>query len=296
MTYEKNRIDVNHINSCNKEEKDIIKEISTFPVNDRSVYVEKSSGIIFERVGIVVKVMGGDDDNPFSTLYVDERGCVMTGGNGVEEDFCEAYEKLGKVGDSVTPFDISKALDINLCGRHGDIEDVIDMAEDYFVIDKSKAEDTVKIRISVDEYGKGQFCCDSNWYGFPTIKGINLDDPGSCSKYYNHPVGLTDLLVEPLVFYTRYLGKSINLDIDFNNYFDQYEIEEKSDEKIQLRNDEIDIYRRKYLANIREFIEKKFRELRDKNKYDPVKVERRRVLKEKFEFVNQDGKVIPLSV
>ena len=275
---------------------DKILNLTAFPVNDRRVYIDKSNGIIFERVGVVVKLMDGDNTDPFSSLYVDERGCVMTGWNGIKEDFCEAYEKLGKVGDTFTPFDISRAIDINISNHHGDIEDVIDMAESYFVIDKSGAEDTVKIRITVDAKGRGSFSCESKWYGFPEIKGVNLDDPEYCSKCYDRPIGLTELLVKPLAFYSRYLGRPIGLDIDFDNFYDIEYREEMADDEIQLRNDEIDIYRRKYLSKIREYISSEFAKVRNEWKVSPEVLTRRKAVKEKYEYANQDRVVMPLPM
>lgn len=270
-----------------------IKQISTFPVNDRKVYVSNSSGVIFERTGVIVKFLESNTYSPFRTAFVDETGSVMN--SEIEEDWNDAYEKLGVAGTTITPYDISKAIDINLRNNCCQIEEVFEFAEEYFTIDKSGAEDTVKIRISVGSNG-ANFECESKWYGFPRIEGINLKDPEYKGELFDTKFTLENVLVAPLVFYAEFLGRPINLDIDFKNYYEGYHIEEYSDDKIQLRNDEIDIYRRKYLADIREFIEKKFIELRDQYKIDPKTIERRKALKEKFEFANQDGKMIPLSI
>lgn len=270
-----------------------IDKIAAFPVNDRKVFFKKNSGVIFERAAVIVKYLE-NENNPFCTIFANEDGWVMSEDIRANEDCMDIYDELGKVGDTIVPHNLSRAIDVCLKNRIQSIDDVFDIAGDYFKIDWDSAPDTVKIRITVNSDGSANFLCKSEWYGFPEIKGVNLNHPEFKAEWGDLKYDLRETLVEPLEFYSRYLDKPIGLDIDFDNFYDidcYYEI---MDDEIQLRNDEIDIYRRKYLSKIREYISSEFVKVRNEWKVSPEVLAHRKAVREKYEYANQDRIVMPL--
>ena len=272
-----------------------IDKIAAFPVNDRKVYFKKDSGVIFERVAVIVKYLEKESD-PFCTIFADEFGYVMNDDARADMDCMDLYEKLGKVGDTIVPHNLQRIIDVSLKDHIQGIDDVLNMAEKYFTIDKSGAEDAVKIRIRAYSDNSANFYCESEWYGLPDIRGINLNHLEDKVKWGDFKYDLKETLIEPLVFYAEYLDKPIGLDIDFENFFDSSLCDDMTDDEIQLRNDEIDIYRRKYLSKIREYISSEFVKARDVWKVSPEVLARRKSIKEKYEFANQDKVVIPLPM
>lgn len=272
-----------------------IEKLTAYPVSDRKVFFKKNSGVIFERSAVIVKLLE-NKNNPFCTIFANEYGWVMSEDIRANEDCMDIYYELGKVGDTIVPHNLSQAIDVCLTNHIQSIDDVFDMAGDYFKIDWNSAPDTVKIRITVNPDGSANFLCKSDWYGFPEIRGVDLNHLEDKVEWGDLKYGLKGTLVEPLEFYSRYIGRPIGLDIDFDNFYDIDCYNEITDAEIQLRNDEIDIYRRKYLSKIREYISSEFVKVRDVWKVSPEVLAHRKAVREKYEFANQDKVVIPLPM
>lgn len=272
-----------------------IDKITAFPVNDRKVFFKKDSCVIFERSAVVVKYLE-NRSNPFCTIFADEFGYVMNDDARADMDCMDLYEKLGKVGDTIVPHSLQRVIDVSLKDHIQGIDDVLNMAESYFTIDKSGAEDAVKIRIRAYSDNSANFYCESEWYGLPDIRGINLNHLEDKVKWGDFEYDLKETLIEPLVFYAEYLDRPIGLDIDFENFYDDSACDDMTGDEIQLRNDEIDIYRRKYLSKIREYISSEFVKVRDVWKVSPDILARRKAIKEKYEYANQDKVVIQLPI
>ena len=268
-----------------------IEKITAYPVSDRKVFFKKDSGVIFERAAVIVKYLG---DGSFCTIFADEDGWVMAEDTLASDDCMDLYEEIGTVGDTIVPRDLSQVIGASLKKHIQSIDEVLNMAEKYFKINKTGAEDAVKIRITVNSDGSANFLCKSEWYGLPDIRGINLNHLEDKVKWGDIKYDLRETLVEPLGFYSRYLGRTIGLDIDFYNFYNISYCDELTDDEIQLHNDEIDIYRRKYLSKIREYISSEFVKVRDAWKVSPEVLARRKAVRERYEHANQDRGVITL--
>lgn len=252
--------------------------VTAYPTSDGLVFADNELGNIFERRGIIT--MFHDGNLREDVFYADEYGSVY--GNR-EEGFTvwERYTLIGRVGDTIVPKRLESAILANTISNNTGVDDIFNKAEKYFTIDKTKAEDTLKVRLGLYPYDKDEFSLfvDSEYYGFGS--GFRFNFHGKDFKSKERDYDLCEAFIRPLAFYRSYIGKDIMLDIDFANetYYGSPR------EFIEARNTYIDTYRQKYLPTIRGYIKdtvdsELYEESVDYGKY------------KEYETLNQDGKLI----
>lgn len=254
--------------------------VTAYPTNDGLVFSENKLGYIFERRGVIT--MFHDSELLEDVFYSDEFGNVW----GDRNKDCSVQEKftlIGKVGDTIVPKQLESAILANTESNNTDVDDIFNNAEKYFTIDKTKAEDVLRVRMELVSHTDGEISLyvDSEYYGFGSNLhfNVNNEDFKSEDRDYN----MYEAFILPLAFYRRYLGKEISIDIDFDNetYCGC------SPETIREDNERIDAFRKKHLQRIRDYVKDMaaaalYEEKTDYGKY------------KEYETLNQDGKLITI--
>lgn len=254
--------------------------VTAYPTSDGLVFSENELGYIFERRGIIT--MFHDSELCDDVFYSDEYGHVW---GKREEGFTpeERYTLIGKVGDTIVPKRLESAILANTESNNTDVDDIFNNAEKYFTIDKTKAEDVLRVRMGLIPFIDGEISLYvvSEYYGFGSNFhfNVNAEDFKSEDRDYN----MYDAFILPLAFYRRYLGKEISIDIDFNNetYCGC------SPETIKADNERIDAFRQKHLQRIRDYIKDMVEAALYEEKTDYGKYK-------EYETLNQDGKLITI--
>ena len=254
--------------------------VTAYPTSDGLVFSENELGYIFERRGVIT--MFHDSKLREDVFYSDEYGNVY-GGRDEDLTVLERYTLIGKVGDTIVPRQLEMAILANTESNNTDVDDIFNNAEKYFTIDKSKAEDVLKVRMGLVSYTDGEISLyvDSDYYGFGSNLhfNVNAEDFKSEDRDYN----MYDAFILPLAFYRRYLGKEISIDIDFNNET----FCGCSPETIKADNERIDAFRRKHLQRIRDYIKDMVAAALYEEKVDYGKYSI-------YETLNQDGRLIKI--
>ena len=254
--------------------------VTAYPANDGLVFSENEFGYIFERRGVIT--MFHDSELRADVFYTDEYGDVW-GERNEDMSVLERYTPIGKVGDTIVPKQLESAILANTESNNIEVDDIFRNAEKYFTIDKTKAEDVLRVRMGLMSYSDGEISLsvDSEYYGFGSNLhfNVNNEDFKSEDRDYN----MYEAFILPLAFYRRYLGKEISIDIDFDNetYCGC------SPETIREDNERIDAFRKKHLQRIRDYVKDMaaaalYEEKTDYGKY------------KEYETLNQDGKLITI--
>ena len=213
-----------------------IVAMTSYAVNDKCVYIDEASGLIFERCAVVISV---DKDGDANLMYTDVKG-ELYGENLVTGD-SRKFVFLGHVGDSVTPKNLREAILPSKDNYGLGIKDILISASKYLKVDTSEAEDTVKLRIGVKE---GLNCARiesiSDFYEFGDWT-FDLTDENFGEGEYDG-LSLKEGLVDALRDYEDCLNKKLSVEIDFMEW-----------------GDSVDSLREKYLDKIREFINEKLK-------------------------------------
>ena len=206
-----------------------IAALTSYAVNDKCVFIDVLSGLVFERCAVVISV---DLDGDNNLMYTDVKG-ELYGDKEVSGNADAKFVFLGHEGDTITPKDLCDSI-LAVMDNYGmGIKDILSLAEKYLKIDPSKAEDVVKIRVNAkdgEHYARIEAISDFYEFGdwsFDLTKedfGANDDDGLSLE------IGL----IKAVRDYEAFLGKNISVEVDFEDGYDE------------LRN--------KYLEKIREFV------------------------------------------
>lgn len=259
--------------------------MTAYPTTDRKVFWtfdKDKSGCFFERCAVIVCCDKTDFDKYREiVMYCDEHG-IMRGNRDEELSIYDRYDYIGKEGDTITPKCLHIPIrDVLPHNTYWGLSCVLMEAEEHFTIDKSKAEDTIKIRIQL---GPRQECFrlafHSDFYCFGDDISYNI-------KFNDYKDILRNLLIYPLATYCRYLDKPIGLDIDFA-YTDEYSVLNPN-----FQNDDmVDEYRAKYLDKIRAYITEGVKELL---KTETFEMEKTTSKETKPKRGKQDGVILPLN-
>lgn len=213
-------------------EKNIVA-MTSYAVNDRCVYIDKASGLIFVRCAVVISV---DKDGDTNLMYTDVKGDLY-GENSVTKD-SRKFVFLGNVEDSVTPKDLREAIRPSIDNYGLGIKHILNSVSKYMLLDTSEAEDVVRLRINVDD---GLNCARiesiSNFFEFGDWT-FDLTDENFGKGEYDG-LSLKEGLVDALRDYEDCLNKKLSVEIDFKG----------EDEEL----------REKYLAKIQAFIDEKLK-------------------------------------
>ena len=212
-------------------EKNIVA-MTSYAVNDKCVYIDKASGLIFERCAVVLSV---DKDGDTNLMYTDVKGNLY-GENFYVTRGSRKFVFLGNVEDSVTPKDLREAIRPSIDNYGLGIKDILISVSKYLKVDTSEAEDTVKLRIRVED---GLRCARiesiSDFYEFGDWT-FDLTDENFGKGEYDG-LSLKEGLVDALRDYEDCLNKKLSVEIDFVEW-----------------GDNVDSLREKYLGKVREFI------------------------------------------
>lgn len=255
--------------------------VTAYPTSDGLVFAENELGYIFERRGVIM--MFHDSEMREDVYYADEYGHVW-GVRDCDAAVDEKFTLIGKVGDTIVPKQLESAILANAASNNTMVSEIFRNAEHYFTIDKTKAEDILKVRMGIVDAEEGEISLTilSDYYGFGSNLQFNVLDKDFKSN--DRTYDLYEAFAEPLAFYRSFLGKEIRLDIDFNNEC----YHRCSLEQIKADNKRIDDFRRQHLSRIRDFIKDMVAAAmyEDENvDYDKYK---------EYETMNQDGVLITI--
>ena len=206
-----------------------IAALTSYAVNDKCVFIDKLSGLVFERCAVVISV---DLDGDVNLMYTDVKG-ELYGDKEVSDTADGKFVFLGHVGDSITPKDLRDAV-LPIMDNYGlGIKYILISAGKYLKIDTSKAEDVVKIRVNAkDGEHYARIVAISDFYEFGDWSfDLSKEDFGASD---DDGLSLEIGLIKAVRDYEAFLGKNISVEVDFEDGYDG------------LRN--------KYLEKIREFV------------------------------------------
>ena len=203
-----------------------IAALTSYAVNDKCVFIDVLSGLVFERCAVVISV---DLDGDTNLMYTDVKG-ELYGDKEVGGDADAKFVFVGHEGDTITPKDLCDSI-LAVMDNYGmGIKDILILAEKCLKIDTSKAEDVVKIRVNAKdgehyarivalsdfyEFGEWSFDLTKEEFGASDDDGLSLG------------IGLINAVRD----YQSFLGKKISVEVDFEDGYD--ELRDKYLEKIR---------------------------------------------------------------
>ena len=206
-----------------------IAALTSYAVNDKCVYIDILSGLVFERCAVVISV---DLDGDVNLMYTDVKG-ELYGDKEVSGNADAKFVFLGHEGDSITPKDLCDSI-LAVMDNYGmGIKDILISAEKCLKIDTSKAEDVVKIRVNAkdgEHYARIEAISDFYEFGDWSFDLTKEDFGASDDDGLSLEIGL----IKAVRDYETFLGKKISVEVDFEDGYDE------------LRD--------KYLEKIREFV------------------------------------------
>ena len=212
--------------------------LSAYYTPDRKVFVNNSTGWMFERTGVVVE-RGFDCDGKAiaKTSYIDEFGTVQTNGENCEDNF--VY--VGVVGDSITPAKLRPFYPKYLDNEFSLDEMFVD-AEKYFKFDWGKAPDVLELKFYVSEnfevtLDKGDFFLFKDRYF--DLRSLDAEQNDFDGEF-----------IGELLTYQELIGKPLKLSIDFDVFLPK----DMTIEEVRTWCGMLKEYREKYLEKLRNFI------------------------------------------
>ena len=206
-----------------------IAALTSYAVNDKCVFIDVLSGLVFERCAVVISV---DLDGDVNLMYTDVKG-ELYGDKEVSGNADAKFVFLGHEGDSITPKDLCDSI-LAVMDNYGmGIKDILILAEKCLKIDTSKAEDVVKIRVNAkdgEHYARIEAISDFYEFGDWSFDLSKEDFGASDDDGLSLEIGLINAVRD----YEAFLGKKISVEVDFEDGYDE------------LRD--------KYLEKIREFV------------------------------------------
>ena len=206
-----------------------IAALTSYAVNDKCVFIDVLSGLVFERCAVVISV---DLDGDVNLMYTDVKG-ELYGDKEVSGNADAKFVFLGHEGDTITPKDLCDSI-LAVMDNYGmGIKDILILAEKYLKIDTSKAEDVVKIKVNAkdgEHYARIVALSDFYEFGDWSFDLTKEDFGASDDDGLSLEIGLINAVRD----YQSFLGKNISVEVDFEDGYDE------------LRD--------KYLEKIREFV------------------------------------------
>lgn len=203
-----------------------IAALTSYAVNDKCVFIDVFSGLVFERCAVVISV---DLDGDVNLMYTDVKG-ELYGDKEVGGNADAKFVFLGHVGDSITPKDLCDSI-LTVMDNYGmGIKDILILAEKCLKIDTSKTEDVVKIRVNAkdgEHYARIVAISDFYEFGDWSFDLTKEDFGASDDDGLSLEIGLIDAMRD----YRSFLGKNISVEVDFEDGYD--ELREKYLEKIR---------------------------------------------------------------
>ena len=211
-----------------------IAALTSYAVNDKCVFIDVFSGLVFERCAVVISV---DLDGDVNLMYTDVKG-ELYGDKEVSGNADAKFVFLGHEGDSITPKDLCDSI-LAVMDNYGmGIKDILISAEKCLKIDTSKAEDVVKIRVNAkdgEHYARIESISDFYEFGDWSFDLTKEDFGASDDDGLSLEIGL----IKAVRDYETFLGKKISVEVDFKDGYDG------------LRD--------KYLEKIRAFVSEKLK-------------------------------------
>ena len=203
-----------------------IAALTSYAVNDKCVYIDILSGLVFERCAVVISV---DLDGDVNLMYTDVKG-ELYGDKEVGGDADAKFVFLGHEGDTITPKDLCDSI-LAVMDNYGmGIKDILISAEKCLKIDTSKAEDVVKIRVNAkdgEHYARIEAISDFYEFGDWSFDLSKEDFGASDDDGLSLEIGLINAVRD----YEAFLNKKISVEVDFEDGYD--ELREKYLEKIR---------------------------------------------------------------
>lgn len=203
-----------------------IAALTSYAVNDKCVFIDVLSGLVFERCAVVISV---DLDGDVNLMYTDVKG-ELYGDKEVSGNADAKFVFLGHEGDSITPKDLCDSI-LAVMDNYGmGIKDILILAEKCLKIDTSKAEDVVKVRVNAkdgEHYARIVAISDFYEFGDWSFDLTKEDFGASDDDGLSLEIGLVDAVRD----YEAFLGKKISVEVDFEDGYD--ELREKYLEKIR---------------------------------------------------------------
>ena len=203
-----------------------IAALTSYAVNDKCVYIDILSGLVFERCAVVISV---DLDGDVNLMYTDVKG-ELYGDKEVSGNADAKFVFLGHEGDSITPKDLCDSI-LAVMDNYGmGIKDILISAEKCLKIDTSKAEDVVKIRVNAkdgEHYARIEAISDFYEFGDWSFDLTKEDFGASDDDGLSLEIGLINAVRD----YEAFLNKKISVEVDFEDGYD--ELRDKYLEKIR---------------------------------------------------------------
>ena len=203
-----------------------IAALTSYAVNDKCVFIDVLSGLVFERCAVVISV---DLDGDVNLMYTDVKG-ELYGDREVGGNADAKFVFLGHEGDSITPKDLCDSI-LAVMDNYGmGIKDILILAAKYLKIDTSKAEDVVKVRVNAkdgEHYARIEAISDFYEFGDWSFDLTKEDFGASDDDGLSLEIGL----IKAVRDYQSFLGKKISVEVDFEDGYDG--LREKYLEKIR---------------------------------------------------------------
>ena len=203
-----------------------IAALTSYAVNDKCVFIDVFSGLVFERCAVVISV---DLDGDVNLMYTDVKG-ELYGDKEVGDTADAKFVFLGHEGDSITPKDLCDSI-LAVMDNYGmGIKDILILAEKCLKIDTSKAEDVVKIRVNAkdgEHYARIEAISDFYEFGDWSFDLSKEDFGASDDDGLSLEIGLINAVRD----YEAFLNKKISVEVDFEDGYD--ELRDKYLEKIR---------------------------------------------------------------
>ena len=203
-----------------------IAALTSYAVNDKCVFIDVLSGLVFERCAVVISV---DLDGDVNLMYTDVKG-ELYGDKEVSGNADAKFVFLGHEGDSITPKDLCDSI-LAVMDNYGmGIKDILILAEKCLKIDTSKAEDVVKIRVNAkdgEHYARIEAISDFYEFGDWSFDLSKEDFGASDDDGLSLEIGLINAVRD----YEAFLNKKISVEVDFEDGYD--ELRDKYLEKIR---------------------------------------------------------------
>ena len=203
-----------------------IAALTSYAVNDKCVFIDVLSGLVFERCAVVISV---DLDGDVNLMYTDVKG-ELYGDKEVSGNADAKFVFLGHEGDSITPKDLCDSI-LAVMDNYGmGIKDILILAEKCLKIDTSKAEDVVKVRVNAkdgEHYARIEAISDFYEFGDWSFDLSKEDFGASDDDGLSLEIGLINAVRD----YEAFLNKKISVEVDFEDGYD--ELRDKYLEKIR---------------------------------------------------------------
>ena len=203
-----------------------IAALTSYAVNDKCVFIDVLSGLVFERCAVVISV---DLDGDVNLMYTDVKG-ELYGDKEAGGDADAKFVFLGHEGDTITPKDLCDSI-LAVMDNYGmGIKDILILAEKCLKIDTSKAEDVVKIRVNAkdgEHYARIEAISDFYEFGDWSFDLSKEDFGASDDDGLSLEIGLINAVRD----YEAFLNKKISVEVDFEDGYD--ELRDKYLEKIR---------------------------------------------------------------